>query len=101
MKHAELTAQKGCLSVLFIHSANKHLLLCQELLSVLEIQLKSKIGLEHNNNNKITEICIAIYSSEQGFINTTSSVSHNTSNELGFTAILIMKKTRDLLQMIF
>lgn len=69
---------------------------------MLEIQLKSKICLEHNNNKKITKICIAIYSSEQGFINTTSSVSHNTSNELGFTAILILtKKTRDLLQMIF
>ena len=41
---------------------------------------------------------MAIHSSEQGFISATSPVTYNTSNGLGFTAIVIMKekKKKDL-----
>lgn len=46
------TAQERYLKVLFIHSANKYLLICQELFSALA-QFNSRIRnvVEQNNNN--------------------------------------------------
>lgn len=46
------TAQERHLKVLFIHSANKHLLICQELLSVLApFNSRVRNVVEHSNNN--------------------------------------------------